>query len=108
MKGWSIMIVLVLLALFTCRIYGWCMKWKVPGSLTACIKKDKEDCKTFKSADACKELTLEFKSGKAGGGYQCVIFSKRDCAGLFASVEEDGWAQFPFVPKSFKCPCRKK
>jgi hypothetical protein len=86
------------------------MTWKTGSVLKVCIKTHFEDCQRIKSDDACVELELDgpAKSGKAlSPGVQCTAYRAKGCstsAGYF-SVDEDGYKEFPFSPKSFKCPC---
>ncbi|KAI8872119.1 hypothetical protein GQ42DRAFT_177415 [Ramicandelaber brevisporus] len=42
---------------------------------------------------------------RAGGHYQCTVFSSLGCSGKNTTVTNTGGSEFSFKPKSFNCPC---
>lgn len=92
------------------RANAWCFPWDRGGVMSLCKKPDKIDCVTIQSNDECVYLSPEYKSGFQGGRYSCRIYSWHNCPkpnlqGIQATVNGNGFDDFPFRVLSFKCPC---
>ena len=104
MKRSFIFLIVALSCVFTS---AWCPPWQGGGTINVCKKTGKTDCLGVGSTNTCINLTGgPFLSGfTTEGHYLCTIYEGLACSGRFVSVDRNGYSNFPFTPKSFRCPC---